>query len=538
MQKKKVVLGFLGSTKDSGFNEKRWDRWRPTLSMFGHPDFKVDRLELLMMDEKHQGLAELVTKDIASKSANTEVCSHVLAIKDPWNFQDVYAALHEFAKGYVFEDDCDYYVHLTTGTHVAQICLFILTEARYLPARLLQTSISKTAVDDADRWRGHLEVIDLDLSTYDQLAKRFQVESDDSQDLLKGGIATRNKAFNDLIGRIERVALKSTAPMLLCGPTGAGKSQLAKRIYELRARRHLVSGNLVEVNCATLRGDNAMSSLFGHKKGAFTGAVADRPGFLKAADNGTLFLDEIGELGLDEQAMLLRAIEDKRFTPMGSDKEVASNFQLLAGTNRDLSKEVVAGRFRADLLARLNVWQFSLPGLAERREDIEPNLDFEMERAGVDLGLHISMTREAREVFMAFATTAPWHGNFRDLASTVMRMATLADGGRIGVNDVQIECESLQASWGICENEKPVSSTNFQRNRVALVLDHEIDAFDRAQLEAVLFAIETTNSMAAAGRQLFAASRQSKDKPNDSDRVRKFLTRWELDYVSVKRKLG
>src|SRR6185436_12447123 len=113
--------------------------------------------------------------------------------------------------------------------------------------------------------------------------------------------------------------------------------------------------------------------LFGHVKGSFTGAAQDRKGLLVAADGGLLFLDEIGELGLDEQAMLLRAVEEKRFLPVGSDTEVESDFQLIAGTNRGLAEEVRSGRFRADLLARIDLWTFRLPGLAERREDVEPN---------------------------------------------------------------------------------------------------------------------------------------------------------------------
>ena len=103
-----------------------------------------------------------------------------------------------------------------------------------------------------------------------------------------------------------------------------------------------MQGPFVEVNCATLRGDAAMSALFGHVKGAFTGALRDRPGLLRAADGGVLFLDEIGELGADEQAMLLRALEEKRFLPLGGDREVTSDFQLIAGTNRDLADEVRA----------------------------------------------------------------------------------------------------------------------------------------------------------------------------------------------------
>ena len=125
-------------------------------------------------------------------------------------------------------------------------------------------------------------------------------------------------------------------------PTGAGKSQLARQIYELKKQRQHPDGSFVTVNCATLTGDSVSSTLFGHIKGSYTGATQDRAGLLREADEGLLFLDEIGELGLDEQAMLLRAIEEKRFMPMGADQEVASDFQLIAGTNRDLSEAVAA----------------------------------------------------------------------------------------------------------------------------------------------------------------------------------------------------
>jgi len=152
-----------------------------------------------------------------------------------------------------------------------------------------------------------------------------------------------------MINQIEKVSIRSVEPMLLTGPTGAGKTQLAKRIYELKKHLGKVTGNLVAVNCATLRGDNAMSALFGHTKGSFTGANNSRAGLLKEADHGLLFLDEVGELGLDEQAMLLRAIEEKRFLPVGADKEVTSDFQLIAGTNRDLKALAERGEFRHDL---------------------------------------------------------------------------------------------------------------------------------------------------------------------------------------------
>src|SRR5207244_2603721 len=142
-----------------------------------------------------------------------------------------------------------------------------------------------------------IKIIDLDLSRYDRIASRFQQEQREGVSYLKGGIETRNAAFNRLIDRIEQVAIATRDPLLLMGPTGAGKSRLARRIYELKKARHLIKGAFIDVNCATLRGDGATSALFGHVQGAFTGALKDRSGLLRSADGGVLFLDEIGELG-------------------------------------------------------------------------------------------------------------------------------------------------------------------------------------------------------------------------------------------------
>src|SRR5262249_37306110 len=139
----------------------------------------------------------------------------------------------------------------------------------------------------------------------------------------------------------------------------------------------------------------------------------------------------------------------KVFYPVGSDKEQESDFQLIAGTNHELLRAVESGRFREDLLARINLWTFRLPGLRERPEDIEPNLDFELERAGTALHTRTTMSREARERFVAFATSpqALWRGNFRDFGAAVRRMATLAKGGRISVTDVEEELGRLQETW-------------------------------------------------------------------------------------------
>lgn len=219
----------------------------------------VHRLELLH-SANELTLAALLKADIESVSPETEVRLQPFECRDPWDFEQVYEALYAFARAYSFDTDReDYLVHITTGTHVAQICLFLLTESRHFPARLLQSSPDRG-------WNspGSIKIIDLDLSRYDRIASRFQDEQREAASFLKQGIETRNRVFNTLINRIEQVAIATRDPLLLMGPTGAGKSRLARRIFELKKARHAVKGEFVDVNCATLRGDGAMSSLFGH----------------------------------------------------------------------------------------------------------------------------------------------------------------------------------------------------------------------------------------------------------------------------------
>ncbi len=536
MTQKTVVIGFLGTQLDGGLGAGRWEKWRPSVSLVQHQDMLVDRFELIHTAQ-HTALAELLRQDIRTVSPETQVELVSLQIADPWDFGDVYAALYDWVRQYPFEPESErYWAHITTGTHVAQICMFLLVESGFIPGVLVQTSPPRKQGRESP---GSYTLIDLDLARYDVLAERFSQAHADALDFLKGGIATRNARFNDLIEEIERVAVRSRAPVLLTGPTGAGKSHLARRMFELKKSRHQVRGDFVEVNCATLRGDAAASTLFGHRKGAFTGASMERAGLLRTAHEGVLFLDEIGELGLDEQAMLLKAVEEKRFFPMGSDREVHSDFQLIAGTNRDLRAEVAAGRFREDLHARINLWSYTLPGLADRPEDIEPNVDHLLARTAAESGRAVRFNAEARAKYLRFAQSgeARWSGNFRDLSASITRLTTLADGGRITTPLVDAELQRLRWTWQHGLPGHAAQATRAQAVDLDRLLDAsvraELDLFDRLQLEAVVALCRESRSLSEAGRRLFDRSRERRSVINDADRLRKYLLRFGLSWEAV-----
>ena len=214
------------------------------------------------------------------------------------------------------------------------------------------------------------------------------------------------------------VVAPSDAPALILGPSGAGKEVIAQLIHRWSPR---AAGPLVAANCAGLPESLIESELFGHTKGAFTGADKARQGFFRAADGGTLFLDEIGELPLHLQPKLLRAIESGQITPVGSDTPVAVDVRLVAATNRDLAQAVADGQFRDDLYYRINVVEVVVPPLVERSDDLLPLVT---RFAGEFAGGPVRLSPQATQCLMAHQ----WPGNVRELRNAIQRACLLCRG--------------------------------------------------------------------------------------------------------------
>lgn len=212
-----------------------------------------------------------------------------------------------------------------------------------------------------------------------------------------------------------------------------------------------------------------------------------------------------------------------------------SDFQLIAGTNRDLRSDVAQGRFREDLFARINLWTYDLPGLAQRPEDIEPNVDHLLAIHASENHRVVRFNAEARAAYLRFAQSseAIWNGNFRDLSASVTRLATLADGGRIPVALVEAEIARLRWLW---KRQGPAASSSGDVNLNALLGDERaaaLDLFDRLQLEAVVRVCKQSRSLSDAGRQLFQASREQRSVVNDADRLRKYLVKHGVEWSRI-----
>src|SRR4051812_2157095 len=242
-------------------------------------------------------------------------------------------------------------------------------------------------------------------------------------------IVGRSYAIRAVIDKIEKVAA-TPARVLITGENGTGKELVARAVHSQSTRK---DGPFIEVNCAAIPGELIESELFGHMKGSFTGAVADRPGKFEQANGGTLFLDEVGDMSLAAQAKVLRVLQDGVVTRIGGAKQISVDVRVLAATNKALEAEIAEGRFREDLFYRLNVVPIHVPPLRERREDI-PSLVGHF--VGQLTGHGGIAPRAITDDAVSRLSQLDWPGNVRELRNTIERLLIVSPGPRVTAEDV------------------------------------------------------------------------------------------------------
>lgn len=289
----------------------------------------------------------------------------------------------------------------------------------------------KVKVDRIAEQQRQLSILRTELTALQEVAGESVVEEKDLG-LDRGEIRGKSAGIMNVL-ETARKAAASTATVLIRGESGTGKELLARVVHSNSDRADMP---LVSVNCAALAPSLLESELFGHVRGAFTGANSDKEGRFQAAAGGTLFLDEIGDISLETQVKLLRVLQEKCFEPVGTNKTVKSDVRLIAATNRDLEAMIASGEFREDLYYRLNVVSVTLPPLRERREDLIELVFFFLNRTVQKTDKRI---RQIEPEALAAIEQHPWPGNIRELENAIERAVVLADGDMITLKDLPLE---------------------------------------------------------------------------------------------------
>ena len=321
-----------------------------------------------------------------------------------------------------------------------EICKFIGEFSRNGSERLLVLATEATALANGGAWQ-ILQAGASDVLVWGDLPdpagviaarlKRWQeVDELVESPLIQNNLVGQSRAWKSVLRRIVEVALFTAAPVLLMGETGTGKELAARLIHTLDPKRN--KRELVILDCTTIVPELSGSELFGHERGAFTGAVAARDGAFALADGGTLFLDEVGELPLGLQVQLLRVLQEHTYKRVGSNTWRQTDFRLICATNRDLQFEEAQGQFRRDLYYRLSAWTIKLPPLRQRREDILPLARHFIRQAG-----HEAEGPELDERVQEYFLSREYPGNVRDLKNLAYRVVTRHVGpGPITIGDI------------------------------------------------------------------------------------------------------
>lgn len=320
--------------------------------------------------------------------------------------------------------------YITKPFQLAEVLSRINT---HLTLRTLQRELQDANARLEQRVAERTEALSKALAEVEQLKNRLQAENTYLREEIKltqrfDEIITQSKRFQKVLRTVEQVAPTNTTVLIL-GESGTGKELLARAVHQLSSRKNR---QLVKINCAALPATLIESELFGHEKGAFTGATVQKIGRFELADGGTLFLDELGEMPLDLQAKLLRVLQEGEFERVGSTKTLKVNVRVIAATNRDLETEIEVGRFREDLYYRLNVFPIMSLPLRERKEDIPLLVRHFCTKHGPAIGKTIDVIPQD---VLDLLADYHWPGNIRELENVVERSLILSSGRRLELGD-------------------------------------------------------------------------------------------------------
>jgi DNA-binding NtrC family response regulator len=380
--------------------------------------------------------ANEVTPYITWLKSRTQVpiSLHNAVLTSPTNFGEIYHSAVEVIEQILAKHgkDVHFTFHLSPGTPAMAAVWILLAKTRY-PAELLESSVEQ-GVRTAN--------VPFDISA--DFIPSLLLKSDERLERLSAGlppeapefdqIVHRSSVMKNVVAKARRIALRSV-PVLIEGESGTGKELLARAIHKSSPRK---DKPFTAVNCGAIPSELVESEFFGHKKGAFTGAISDRKGCFETASGGTLFLDEIGELPLSAQVKILRVLQEKEVVKVGDSTPIKVDVRVVAATNRSLIHEVSLGSFRADLYYRLAVAVLMLPPLRERDGDISLLIDHmlgEINRENADEPGYVDkiISASARNIMLSY----PWPGNARELFNTIHRAAVWSPDEIITVDDIR-----------------------------------------------------------------------------------------------------
>lgn len=463
----RILLTFNGDRDPDYVDSKTKEKMDgPILTLLTHNQFEV--IELFFTPDK----AENVTKTIAAitgKYPSIIINRRPVQISDPTNYQEIMSELRRcnaaIRKQY---DSADYFIFLSPGTPQMHSSWLLLAASGEVPAKLYQMRDPRqqkegqcpvTEIDPQSNWFPHVATVKHDLTDYPT------INTDDIETAIhKAGIVGSNETIKDIIKTTVQAAY-SDSSIIIFGESGTGKERLAHFIHAMSPRSEK---KLITINCAAIPDNLVESELFGHERGAFTGATVRKSGKFEDAHEGTLFLDEIGDMNIDVQTKILRAIQEGEFYHVGGKVPITSNIRIIAATHRNLLQRIREGLFREDLFYRLNVIPIILKPLRERRQDIGILAKYFVAKLNEAKKVQKTLTSEALELL----SRQFWKNNIRELNNIVERAHVMTSGAEIKAADIIFDASDGTVSNAlilpeICEGFK--LEDHIQQYRDALV---------------------------------------------------------------------